>query len=151
MGPRTKHILRALTVAVLPRSEEFYLPIEDEIVAGVARLISALPPHFQIGFSVGVTMLEWCPIVVLGKPVRFSSLNVPERRRVVEKWLRSRVTPVREVMKLMSGLVALLFYDDPRVMHHIGYFIEDHIQQVNAYPPVPARFTVPLRGKKGAS
>ena len=28
---------------------------------------------------------------------------------------------------------------------------EDHIQQVNAYPPVPARSTVPLRGKKGAS
>ena len=150
MGPRTKQTLRALTVAVLPRSEEFYLPIEDEIVAGIDRLISSLPPLFRIGFSAGVTALEWCPLVVVGKPMRFSSLTEAERRRVVEKWLRARATPVRELMKLMSGLVALLFYDDPRVMDHIGYFIEDHIQQVNASPAVPARSTVPLGGRASA-
>jgi hypothetical protein len=34
------------------------------------------------------------------------------------------------------------YYNDPRVCARIGYFIEDHIRQVNAHPHVPAQKTV---------
>ena len=62
--------------------------------------------------------------------------------------LETRVpcAPVRDLMGVLSGLVALHFYDDPRVMDHLGYFIEDHIRQVNARPSVPAAETVRIGG-----
>ena len=148
MGPHSRTTLRALTEAVLPRSEEFYLPIEDEIVAGIDRLIACTPRHLQLGLSASLAILEICPFLAVGKPVRFSRLSLQDRQRVVRKGLESRTARVREITGILSGLVALLFYDDPRAMHHLGYHIEDHIQQVNADPPVPARSTVPL-GRTG--
>lgn len=146
MPPPARRTLTALTEAVLPRSDGFYLPIEGEVAAGIERYVAGLPRPMRFGFAAALFALEVSPLAAAGRPVLFSRAGLALRRRVVERWLGSRFAPVRELMGVMSGLVALHFYDDPRVMDHLGYFIEDHIRQVNAHPPVPAAETVRIGG-----
>lgn len=128
----------------MPRGERFSLPLEDEVTATFERIVGRLSPPFRLVVAAALTALELSPAVTVGKPRRFSRLGLQDRHRVVAKWHGSSWPLPRDLMKLLTGLVALIFYDDPRVMHHLGYYIEDHIRQVNAEPPVPARLTQPL-------
>jgi hypothetical protein len=135
-------ILRNLTEVILPQNDSFPPEVAEEVIRDTEKFIPALPLPLRFGFAVGLYLIEWSPLFFMGKPRRFSGLNFRERQQYIEKWIHCPVPLFRDLMKLIKGLVVIPFYDDPRVMEHLGYFIEDHIRQVNADPPVPARLTV---------
>ena len=135
-------MLRNLTEAILPQNDHFHARVEEEILPGIEKTIPGLPLPLRFGFSVGLYLLEWGPLFFMGKPCRFSRLNSIERRQYIEKWIHCPVPLFRDLMKLIKGMVMIHYYDDPGVMEHLGYFIEEHVRQVNADPPVPARLTV---------
>jgi hypothetical protein len=135
--------LAALTEVMLPRSEEFSLGVEAEVTAGVARLMAYLPAALRAALGAFLLIVEFCPLLTIGKPARFSRLAYPDRHRVVHRLIRSRLSLVRATARVVNALVAVHFYDDPRVWKHLNYSIEEHIRQVNAPTPVRARDTKP--------
>lgn len=135
-------ILKNLTGVILPQNDHFHPQVEEKFLHSIEKFIPALPIPLRFGFAAGLYLLELGPLFFLGKLCRFSRLNFRERHQYIEKWMHCRVPLFRDLMKLMKGLVVIHFYDDPRVMEHLGYFIEEHVRQVNDDPPVPARLTI---------
>jgi len=135
-------VLWSFTQAVLPRNDDFHLPLEEEILAGIHRALPALPLPLRLGLPLGLYLLEFGPVLFMGKLCRFSRLNSRNRDQYLRKWIQSPLPVLRDLMKLMKGLVMIHFYDDPRAWNRLGYFIEEHIHQVNDHPAVPARLTV---------
>jgi len=135
-------ILRNLTGVILSQNDHFHPQVEEEILLGIEKFIPALPTPLRFGFTIGLYLLELGPLFFLGKLCRFSRLNFRERHQYIKKWVHCPIPLVRDLMKLMKGLIVIHFYDDPRIMEHLGYSIEDHVRQVNDDPPVPARLTI---------
>lgn len=138
----SRTILRDLTEVILPQNDHLQARIEEEIIPGIEKSVPNLPLPLRFGFAVGLYMIEWSPLFFMGKPRRFSRLNSIERHQYIEKWIHCPITLFRDLIKLIKGMVIIHYYDDPGVMEHLGYFIEEHVRQVNADPPVPARLTI---------
>lgn len=78
----------------------------------VRMFLSKLPAYIKVVLIVFVIILNFLPLLRIfsgSKPKTFSSMNVDERRKLVEKWLHSRISFIRNSL-LVLKLLALFFY-----------------------------------------
>lgn len=66
---------------------------------------------------------------------RFRSLGPQEREACLRGWERSRFLSLRQLSRVLTGLVTLAAWDDPALGGAIGYRVEEHIRAVNAGDP----------------
>ncbi len=119
---------------VLPRNERLNLAIEDEIVEKINHMLPNLPILIQLGIHFALALLE---IGSLAKyRCRFKNLGQENSHIYIYQWIHSSFPLLRDLSKILNGLVLVHFYDDPRVMQHLGYSINDHIQHVNSLPEI---------------
>lgn len=116
LSAESARILRAVVAAIRPRGHGFDQPIEEDVLAEIDRTVPFLPRPLQIGFPLGLRLLEWGPVVFTGRPVRMSRMSGDEARRYFESWLHSRIAPRRTLALGLRTLVYLAFYQHPRVL-----------------------------------
>jgi len=108
-------ILRAASDVIRPRGHGFDHPIDDDVMAGIDRFMPFLPAPMRLAFPVGLRLLEWGPLVVLGRPSRFSRLPPDDARRYLERAL-ALGGPLGAMVLGVRTLVLLCFYQHPAVL-----------------------------------
>lgn len=102
-----------------PRVAE--LGIEEEVVDGVARFLTALPPHMRAGALLGALLFEAAPAARpanLGRT--FSRLSPAAAEAEFARWWEGP-GPQRFVVKTLKMLLAFAYYEHPRVKERMTY------------------------------
>lgn len=136
----TRSVARALIEVVKPRSDDFDLPIEDEILETLDNFINYFPIHMKYLFPVGLLLLQYGTWIFHGTIKTFTRLPLEERDRYVNGWVTSKISLRRDLVKGVKALCLTTFYSNPEVMAHVGYDIENHLAKVNGWgqPAEPA-------------
>jgi hypothetical protein len=111
----TLRVLRAAVAAIRPRGHGFDQPIDDDVLAAMARFFPFLPAPMRLGFPIGLRLLELGPIVVLRRRARFTRLPVDEARAYLER-LHAGGGPFAALVLGLRALVLLHFYQHPAVL-----------------------------------
>jgi hypothetical protein len=116
LSPRSAEILRSLIATIRPRGHGFDQPIDDDVLAEVDRTVRFMPRPLRILFPLGLRLLEWGPVVLAGTPTRLSRMPREDALALCERWLRSRIRPIRMLMLGLRALVYLAFFRHPAVL-----------------------------------
>jgi hypothetical protein len=120
LSPGSAAVLRAVIAAIRPRGHGFDQPIDEDVLVEVDRTIPFMPRPLQLLFPVGLRLLEWGPVAFTGRPTRLSRLPRADALALCERWLHSRVAPVRLLMLGVRALIYLAFFQHPSVLEAMG-------------------------------
>jgi hypothetical protein len=115
----TVRVLRAAVAAMRPRGHGFDQPIDDDVLAEMARYFPSLPAPLRMGFPVGLRLLEYGGPLLAGKRGRFSSLPLADARRVLDAFQHAGGLRASLVLGLRA-LTFLAFYQHPDVLRAMG-------------------------------
>jgi len=115
----TVRVLRAAVAAMRPRGHGFDQPIDDDVLAEMARFFPSLPAPLRMGFPAGLRLLEYGGPLLAGKRGRFSSLPVEDARRVLDAFQHAGGLRASLVLGLRA-LAFLAFYQHPEVLRAMG-------------------------------
>ncbi|HZU85307.1 MAG TPA: hypothetical protein VE987_20390 [Polyangiaceae bacterium] len=133
LGAGSRRTLRALAEVIVPRAPEAGIEVDlDGVVDFVDGIVGHMPRLLQLAFPLGLLLLELGTFVLLPSLRPFSRLPLPTRERYVRGWIRARSMLRRDLIKGVKGLCLLAFYSDRRVMAHLGYQPDEHVQLVAA-------------------
>ena len=79
------------------------------------------PADLLRGFGVALIAVAWVSPLLIGRPGTFARLGAADRERALEAMARSRVTPLRQLLRLLKTVVALHYGALPEVRRAIGY------------------------------
>lgn len=117
----SERILRACVTAIRPRGAGLDQPIDDEVVLGIDRYLSSLPPLLRVGLPLGMRLLEYGP-PVFAKPRRwttFSRLPRDEQLGYFADWLHAGGLRGNLALGLRT-VIFLVFYQHPAVLESLG-------------------------------
>ncbi|WP_374591222.1 hypothetical protein [Aquabacterium sp.] len=115
-------VLRALAAVLLPVGGPIALSHADvDVLAFAQRFVADAPPHARWLMKGTLHLLErlgwlWCQPV----PRRFTRLSAAQQARVIDGWRTSRLPTLRSALQVVSLLVLVPFYQDPRVLRALG-------------------------------
>lgn len=105
-------------------------PVLDRLALLYPRL--SLPVRTLI--PAALVALDLSPLFVGQGPKRFRTLAPEEADACLRGWETSRFLPIRQLARVLVGLVTLAAWDDPGLQEAIGYRVEAHILAVNREP-----------------
>ena len=120
LSSRSAAILRSVIAIIRPRGHGFDQPIDDDVLAEIDRTVPFMPRPLQLLFPLGLRLLEWGPLVFAARPTRLSRLPREEALALCERWLHSRLKPLRMLMLGVRALVYLAFFQHPAVVGSMG-------------------------------
>jgi hypothetical protein len=130
LGPRSRRIVERFAGTVCPpeaRSRDLLPPLLDE----VERFLGAWPPHVRRAVVAGFLAFdEAARVHRAGRGRRFVELDDEAADTYYRARAASRSPAVRNVVKLMRGLVAMSYYELPAVHDELDYHPEAYIGQV---------------------
>jgi hypothetical protein len=74
---------------------------------------SALPRHLWLLFRTGLFAFQWLPVLRYGRP--YTALKPEQRRLLVANWSTSRLSPKRDLLKLIRSCTLFYYLDHPLV------------------------------------
>ena len=121
MGPKARDILLAIAEVTMPRSDEFYLAVEDKLVDFVEDATFHLTPLLRRLFPLGLYLFEYLAILSSFSFKPFTQLSIRLKKSYFNSWVHSRLYFKRELIKGIKGLVLFGYYSQPEVWDHLGY------------------------------
>ena len=121
LGRGSERILRACMTAIRPRGSGFDQPVDDDVLLGVDRYLSSLPPLLRVGMPLGMRLLEYGP-PLFAKPRRwttFSRLPREEQLAYFSGWLHAGGLRGNLALGLRT-VIYLVFYQHPEVLASLG-------------------------------
>jgi len=115
----TTRILRAAVAAIRPRGHGFDQPIDADVLADIEQFFPYLPAPLRLGFPIGLRLLEWGPLLLIGRASRFSSLSLADAQRYLTK-VHHMGGPGTALMLGLRTLVFMAFYQHPTVLADMG-------------------------------
>jgi hypothetical protein len=124
LNKREGRTLRAAAECILPAGGRFpYGHADIDSVGWINdEYFPAVPKEVQILLRLILLLVEYAGWVYTGLPGRFSRMPLERRNLFFERARHSRIYVVRGFFILLSTVLLLPFYSDPRVMDAIGYF-----------------------------
>ena len=124
-------VLPPLIRSSAPRPPGGADPEPGPILDRLALLYSRLSLPVRILLPIALLALDLSP-PFMGRGVRrFRSLGPGERDACLRGWETSPFLPLRQLARVLVGLVTLAAWDDPALQEAIAYGVEEHIQAVN--------------------
>lgn len=118
---------------ILKKAGEALIPSEDnlpeysvEVDERVEKLFRRMPPHIRLVVNIALTFLQLLPILrvfKLKRPAFFTSLDVSERRSLLEGLRESRFFVFRMVFILIKLFAVVLYASKKEVEKAIGYSV----------------------------
>jgi len=115
----TTRILRAAVAAIRPRGHGFDQPVDADVLADIEQFFPYLPAPLRIGFPIGLRLIEWGPLFLIGRAARFSNLSLPDAQRYLTK-VHHMGGPGTALMLGLRTLVFMAFYQHPTVLADMG-------------------------------
>lgn len=124
-------VLAPLVRSCAPRPSGAPEPDPEPILARLALLYPRLSLPTRVFLPTALMALDLSP-PLLGQGLhRFRSLDAPRRDACLRGWETSRFLAVRQMSRVLVGLVTLAAWDEPALGEAIGYRVEEHIEAVN--------------------
>jgi len=79
----------------------------------VTLQIDAMPRHLWLSVRAGLFVFEWLPLLRYGRP--YTGLKPDQRRQRVASWSTSRLSPKRDLLKMIRSCVLFFYLDHPLV------------------------------------
>ncbi len=127
LSPRARRVCVAATEAMLSDEDDdgHLIPGRPEVVArGVSALDAALgrgSPDLRRGFAVLCVLLQWLPLVVIGKPARLTSLSLAERLHYLESLESSRFGLFSMLLVAFKVPICIPAFEDPEELASTGF------------------------------
>lgn len=115
----TTRILRAAVAAIRPRGHGFDQPVDAEVLADIEQFFPYLPAPLRLGFPIGLRLIEWGPLLVIGRPSRFSNLPLADAQRYLTR-VHHMGGPGTALMLGLRTLIFMSFYQHPTVLADMG-------------------------------
>ena len=105
-----------------------------DLLARLADRIAAMPAPIRTDFLLAVAIMGH-PVTALlttGSPVPFARRDSAAQDAWLNRWIRSRLAPLRTIAQSIRRLTLFLYYSDPAVQQGIGYRgpLHDRLPQV---------------------
>lgn len=119
---RERDVLRALAAVLLPTGGAIpYSHFDVDYLGFAQRFVVDAPPQARWLMKATLWMLDalgwlWCQPL----PTRFMHLAPRQQQRVIEGWRTSRVPALRSALQVVSLLIVVPYYQDPRVNEVLG-------------------------------
>jgi hypothetical protein len=125
----TRRIVTRLADVVCPPPD--LTAVRSDVVSDVAQHIACLPPLGRR--AIGPALLVFDQLArVRGRGRRFVRQDDDRARAYVEHVLTARTGPVAIAVRLVKGLLALYYFERPRVADRMGYAPDAYIAEVSA-------------------
>jgi hypothetical protein len=116
-GPLRKTLARLMPVVCPPDVES--LDIEAEVIDTVELMVRSFPGYMRLGLLAGIGAFELGALAVRLRP--FSRLDRRAAERYFEAWWESPIPVLKLFAKVLKGLLAMGYYEQPAVHERIGY------------------------------
>ncbi len=120
MTRRERAIVAALVDTLAAPEPPLPAVEKTDTVQAVAVWIAASPPVNRIGLRAGLRILDLAPLA-LGHRRRLEKLDRAARSDVLRRVERSRLTPLRQLLRAMSSVLLISYYGNDEVMRLLGY------------------------------
>ncbi len=82
----------------------------DEPLLAIDTFVSRLPKPLQTQLRSGLQVFEWCPLLFIGKPRRFTQLSARDAVHYIETWAGSRFRVCRLLFRGLRDIAFLGYY-----------------------------------------
>ena len=115
---------RAVLDALLPAGASDRLPLgvmETRLESTLDRIAAGGPGELLTGFGLALFAAAWVSPLLIGRSGPFGRLAAADRERALEAMARSRVTALRQLLRMLKTVVALHYGALPEVRRALGY------------------------------
>jgi hypothetical protein len=96
-------------------------PVADtDTVAAFEAWLGSAPPLNRVGLRAGLVVLALAPLA-FGRRHSLAGLDRSTRTAVLHRVERSRVSPLRTLVRALASMMFLSYYGDDGVMRRLGY------------------------------
>jgi hypothetical protein len=122
LSEREAAVVAALADAYFPPGSPLGVSVEDvDVVSGADAYIAGLLAKERRLLRALLTAIDQWPRVTLSSPARFSAWPRSDRVKALRALDESPVPEKRQLAGLLRALVAMPFFDDPRVLQAVGF------------------------------
>jgi hypothetical protein len=124
-------VLSPLVRSSAPRAPGGPEPDPGPILDRLALLYPRLSLPVRVLLPTALLALDLSPPLMGQGLRRFRSLGADERDACLRGWETSPLLPLRQLARVLVGLVTLAAWDDLDLQETIAYRVEEHIETVN--------------------
>ena len=123
MGPYLRRIAQAFAGRIIPPGGDLPFAVADtDCLAFLEKYLSELPSGTALGLKALLVALDLMPVLFIYRPRRFASLSPEDQDRYLLDWQESRIYWRRMALVLLKALFGIGFYNDPKVLRHLGWY-----------------------------
>ena len=135
LGRGARAILQALCDRLFDPDRDARTTASQVGVADLtSRSLTMLPPGTRRGLTLLLHVLNFLPLLVIGKFGRFVRLSAEDQDRFLHKVTHHGFRPLRMSVMAVKLLAAMHYWHDPRVLGELGYHGLDLIDEDTAMP-----------------
>lgn len=130
LSKNVQKILVSLAEALIVEPDDLEIfQKEEEMLRRCELLMREMPGYFR--FMLNLAFFFFNNMTVLfGFGIRdFTSLPLEAKRIYTDRWLKTKITVLREIFKALRGLVMMTYFSHPDVWRYIGYDPAGHVKE----------------------
>ncbi len=121
-GPGVRRILQVFCDVVFdPGRDDRTSPADIALADEVSRGMAAAPASNRLGLALLIRMLDWMPLLLIGRASRFVRLDREEQRRFLERLFDHPWRALRLAGTALRITTSLYYWQHPRVLEEIGF------------------------------
>lgn len=130
LSKRVRKILVSLAEALIVEPHDLEISQkEEEMLRRCELLMREMPGYFR--FILNLAFFFFNNMTILfGFGIRdFTSLPLEAKQIYTDRWLKTKMTILREIFKALRGLVMMTYFSHPDVWRYIGYDPAGHVKE----------------------
>lgn len=124
---RARETMSALIEVVMPRGGIYHHDLRAEMLAYVEDSLVFLPPDLRTLFPVGLLLLEYGTLPLMGSLTPFSRMTLEHREHYIEGWVNSRIGLRRDLIKGVKALAVMAYFEHPAVKEQLGFMSDEWV------------------------
>jgi len=125
-----RHIVKRFALVVCPPELTTYA-LEEDVLLEFEAMLGAMPAHVRFAVTAGFTAFDQgARLYPRARGRRFARLPADVAEAYYLAVAHGPLAPQRKVMMLLKGLVAMAYYEQPRVLEALAYRPADYIAKV---------------------
>jgi hypothetical protein len=122
LGPGALRSLRALILALCPPSPAPHsADLHARVELGARRFLRYMHPFVARTLSLGLSLLDWLPVLTLASAARLHRLDGARARSLVGNWAKSPFRLLRLLVVGIRGMVLSVYFDQSEVHAAMRY------------------------------
>jgi len=103
-----------------PGREDRTTPADIAVADRMSRAMADGPPENRFGIGMLIRMINWLPLIVMGRFSRFVKLSVEDQDRYLEKLGSHPWRPIRLAGVGIKVMTSIQYWQHPKVLAEIG-------------------------------